>query len=221
MKKITSLVLIILLAGCTDEDAQRKAQIASQAASEAKASLAQLEWIVSAQKSALSLFSNYTNNRLSNLEARVYNGKSANISATEKGYALTTNEYGSFPVSVAEATPYLDGHKLMLSIGNPLAVSILNGKVVIRYNRKEPDAPDVDKLKDDGEKMKAWQKYSSDYDAWKANTKTVESNIQKPIDGSSWNAFEAILSPSKPEELGYISVELKITGISLLTKKGS
>jgi hypothetical protein len=217
--KLLLLILTIALTGCTDEVAQQKAEKAETEASEAKASLAELSRLVYAQKSAQSTFVFRSNNRLANLEKRVFEGKSANISAVQKGYSIASNEYGSFPISVSEATAYLDGHKITLSIGNPFSASINSGKVIIRYNRREPDAPDESKIKTDEERIKAWQKYSDDYDAWSANTRTAEISIQNEIKGSSWNSFDAILSPSKPEELAYLEVDLKITGISLLIKK--
>lgn len=41
------------------------------------------------------------------------------IDVASKGYSLVRNAHGVFPVSSKQVTPYLDGFKIVISVGNP------------------------------------------------------------------------------------------------------
>ena len=50
-----------------------------------------------------------------------------------QGFSIIKTAYGSFFVSVKEVQPYLDGFKIIFSIGNPSFATYLNPKITIRW----------------------------------------------------------------------------------------
>ena len=76
--------------------------------------------------------------------------------------------------------PYLEGHKITLSIGNPYAFTFSNVKGNLNYGKDWPDASD----------------------------KKVEVSFTESLRGGAWNTLVVTVNPSKPEEMRVLYIEL-------------
>jgi hypothetical protein len=69
--------------------------------------------------------------------------KKAVLSATSKGYAFLDCNAGRLLVSCDGATPYLDGYKVSLAIGNPLNVTFSGFRLAVRSGTVPPLQPNI------------------------------------------------------------------------------
>jgi hypothetical protein len=70
---------------------------------------------------------NNLNNRISNIDSiRAY------VSTEDEGYGIAKTKHGSFTVSCEGVTPYLDGYKVKLSIGNLTSATFNGFKLIVR-----------------------------------------------------------------------------------------
>jgi len=62
------------------------------------------------------------------------NDQYAVIDTTElNNFGLAKTEYGNFPISIEDVTPYLDGYKLTISVANPTTMRFTGMEVDIRW----------------------------------------------------------------------------------------
>jgi len=114
------------------------------------------------------------------------------------GFSRIDTSNGFFLVSVKKLTPYADGHKITLSIGNPLAASYTDIKVKIRWGKR-------------------YNKTLGKYSDWEKTFHETEETILGRTAGGAWNDRTIVLSPSTPEEIGDIRVSLDTNTVSLLS----
>ncbi len=71
------------------------------------------------------------------LRMRVGNmsGGSAEVSTEEKGYSIAQTKYGSFAVICKNVTPYLDGYKVQLDIGNLTSARFNGAKISLLWGK--------------------------------------------------------------------------------------
>jgi hypothetical protein len=124
------------------------------------------------------------------------------VNLKEKGgFEKLNTRYGSLFVSPVSATPYLDGYKIILQIGNPHFCTFCNPKfsVVWRMSYK--------KLKEQGLKFSDWDK----------SKKEKEFCLQSKIEAGKWNFIELILTPCSVDELGCVELKFDCNTVSLGT----
>ena len=70
-----------------------------------------------------------------NLKVQVGNmvGGYADVSTEEKGYSIAQTKYGSFAVVCKNVTPYLDGYKVQLGIGNLTSARFNGAKIGLMW----------------------------------------------------------------------------------------
>ncbi|MBL8525567.1 MAG: hypothetical protein JNN20_17950 [Betaproteobacteria bacterium] len=76
--------------------------------------------------------------------------------------------------------PYLEGHKITISIGNPYAFTFSNVKGSLNYGKDWEDQAD----------------------------KKVEISFTDTLRGGAWNTLVVTVNPSKPEEMRLLNIEL-------------
>jgi hypothetical protein len=59
----------------------------------------------------------------------------ANVSTEEKGYAIAQTKYGSFVVRCKNVTPYLDGYKVQIGIGNLTTAQFTGAKIHLVWGK--------------------------------------------------------------------------------------
>lgn len=137
------------------------------------------------------------------------------LNLAKKGHGVAHNEYGAFPVSVEDAEPCLDGHKVRFRIGNLAAASVTSVSLRITYGPQEPDLPGNFGTLNEVEKQKALQDYGRRLVENQKNRRTLIVNTEKDFPPASWNFVDVAFSGSKPEELGRLAVIVNAKGLAL------
>jgi hypothetical protein len=83
----------------------------------------------------------WASNRLADLEAR--NGSSTTVQTDDSGYGTIHVDQGIFIVRAVSATPYLDGYKVHLKIGNSTSATFRGATTNIMWGTSQ-DSTDKD-----------------------------------------------------------------------------
>jgi hypothetical protein len=209
MKYIGLILLPLLLTSCLDDQG-------------ARSQIAELETRISSLEAELSAIREASNQVASNLLKFQVEMASKNeaefpaiVDSASKEYAIATNRFGAFPVGIENAETYLDGHKVKFRVGNLTSASLTNVKLEIVFGERNPDPPkELDELSDRG-KSKGWSEWGTKMRHNLENRRTLTVDAGKDLAPGSWNMAEAIISPSKPEDLGRIEVRVIVMGMKL------
>lgn len=136
--------------------------------------------------------------RLSSLEIAqlVAEGNTTvNLDVGARTYHRIETNNGSFLLSVIDAKPYANGHKLILHVGN-LQSAIYSGfSLKVKWGR--PCCPD------------------NDYAKWQRSLHEKEPSFTSELRPGHWNRIELILSPATLEELGYVNVGMTTNEVKM------
>lgn len=75
------------------------------------------------------------------LDSPFYGEKTATLDPDSKGYSYVSTDKGVFLFTVDGAEPFLDGHKIILRIGNPMNMTFSGFKLKVRYGKRPPAFP--------------------------------------------------------------------------------
>jgi len=120
--------------------------------------------------------------------------EAAFVSTEENSYATVKTEHGAFIVVCKEATPYLDGYKVKLAIGNITSASFSGAEITATWGAMNPVERFLDEHK-------------------KEQKKTF--NLTTIFPPGQYSDIEIVLTPAKPEEIKKIKVSLLFNSISL------
>jgi hypothetical protein len=139
--------------------------------------------------------------RVELLEMRVDSLEKVNQAAPlqidNRGFAIGRTQYGPFLVNSKEATPYLDGYKVGLTIGNLVAAKFRGARLTVTWGRHCD---------------------SSDYVAWlrcSHERKTREFHFTDEFLPQKWTPVEITLAPAKPEEVKELFVQVEFDTVGL------
>ena len=123
--------------------------------------------------------------------------KTAQIdSSSQDLFQRIDTSVGTFLVVLRNVEPYLDGYKIYLAIGNPYSVSFNNLTFKVKWGKK-------------------FDRETMEYTEWKNSLRSKDFSFPKTLNPATWNKIQFILSPSNPEELGYIKLEMSIKTIAM------
>ena len=213
MKYIAPAILAFLLVGCS-EDRDARARISSL---EARVSSLETQ-LAAAGDEAKKLASSLGSVQVG-MWSKIESESAAAVDPASKGYAIARNEYGAFPVIIEDAQPYLDGHKVKFRVGNLTSAAMTDVKLDIVYGVRDPAFPTRDQKLSEAESAKAFEQFFATVEQNKKTRRRLTVDAGKDFAPASWNTVEAIISPSKPEDLGRLEVSVKITGMKLSTPK--
>jgi hypothetical protein len=130
------------------------------------------------------------------LQFRVDNLESgdASISTEEHAFGVAKTEFGSFTISTRAVTPYLDGFKVKLSIGNLTSADFNGARITVTWG------PPFDK-KNPSESFRKQQK--------------KEFSVTNRLSSGAWTDLEVVLTPAKPEDVKTLSVGIKLNQLAL------
>jgi hypothetical protein len=122
---------------------------------------------------------------------------------------LTSHEYqrldtatGTFLVSFEDATPYLDGYRVTLSIGNPSFATFKGFKLKVKWNTKYDYA-----------------KYTTtSYEQWNKAMQERESSFVDELKPGAWNNITLLLPSTSNNQLGYFLLSMETSTVSLRTE---
>jgi hypothetical protein len=117
--------------------------------------------------------------------------------ADPNAYYRIDTKVGPLLVLLANAQPYLDGCKVELQIGNPLAVTFSGFEVMARWNTRYIAPADDQFL------------------SWKKNEKSKTFQFTQNLSPLHWSKVELVLPQTKAEDFGYLSVSVAVHNLSL------
>jgi TolA-binding protein len=124
---------------------------------------------------------------------------SISLDLTQKSYQRLDADNGFFLVSVSDAVPYLNGYKIQLKIGNPSYATYKDYKLKLRWSKPYD-----------------WGKYTQDsYDEWNKAIHEKEISFPGTLDAGAWNEADVVLAPVTADELGYLTLSIDATTLSL------
>ena len=125
--------------------------------------------------------------------------ETAQLDPSSRDFSQIDSDSGSFLVAVEDATPYLNGYRIKLKIGNPQYADFSNVSLKARWSRSYD-----------------WKKYSeSSYDSWQKAIHEKEITLNTTVSAGAWNHVEIDLIPCNVDELGFLEVSLKSPMIRL------
>lgn len=169
-------------------------------------------------QSLTSSFSNLNasvNLDIANLKQSVYGQKSAILDPSDKGYSYINTDKGVFLFTIDGADTFLDGHKIILRIGNPMNMTFSGFKLRVVYGRRPPEMPSTDISKTYDENRATSQKWWEDRRAWAKTVRTKDITFTDTLESGAWNKVNFILPDTKPEDVAYIDVSIFTDQVSL------
>jgi|GEM_PF-2687996 len=128
----------------------------------------------------------------------VFNVKDCN------GFSTLDSSLGRLFISPKEVKSHLDGHKIILSVGNPYNAVLTNPKIKLRWNR--PWKFEINELS-----------FEKQYINWENSFKEKEFNLLKDFKAGSWTEVELFISPSDPRDLENVEISIDISTVRLST----
>lgn len=153
-------------------------------------------------------------NGVLDLYQRPYTEKRVALNLTTHAFCYVECDAGRLGLMCVGAEPYLDGHKITLSIGNPFTAQFTGFKVKARFGPRPPAFP-VMNAGNGTDGSAELSSYQAKHNAWEKALKTQEASFTQPLTPGAWTKAELILSPSKAEEVGYVDVEIETDSLSL------
>lgn len=120
----------------------------------------------------------------------------ATVSTTEEAYDIAKTKFGPFTVSSRGATPYLDGFKIKLRIGNLTNAKFNGAKLNISWG------PPYDNK-------------SSNYEEWSKNQKKKTVDLTTSFSPGAFNDIEIALTPANAEEIKSFTVGIELNQLAL------
>jgi hypothetical protein len=137
--------------------------------------------------------------QLTRLEYAKDANKNIELDMSSRDSQRLDTDTGSFLVSVNDASPYLDGYRVMLDIGNPSFATYRGFNLTVKWNAKYN-----------------WDKFTErSYESWKKTTREKEISYTNSLDPGAWNAVEILLPATDSEHLSYCEISMQTHSISL------
>lgn len=115
------------------------------------------------------------------------------VTADSQSYTIVSTRHGPFTVALVGLTPYLDGYKAKLRVGNMSSAIFKGAKIDASWG------PLI----------------SAGVDDYLKNRKNKEFDLSTEFKGQSFTEFEIALSPAKPDEVKEIDIGLDFNVVSL------
>jgi hypothetical protein len=139
----------------------------------------------------------------------------AYLSSSSKGYQYVTTAAGRFLIKLDQIEPHLDGHKVSVQIGNPYLTTFTGFTLLVDFGVRPPTYPSSDSGSQDPTAQLNVLNYEVAFAAWKKTLMHSTISFTEVLTPGRWTKMQFFLSPSKPEDLGYIAVNLKLDKASL------
>ena len=124
------------------------------------------------------------------------------LDPTSKSYQRIDTSIGSLLVSVKGVTPYLDGYKVTLAVGNPYDMDFKGFLVSCKW----------------GASFTYTNGIVSNYEAVQNSQKSKDSQQTDVLYRGYWNAIELTIAPATADEIKNLRISIQPDTVSLLTK---
>ena len=137
--------------------------------------------------------------RLVRVELSQNANQTALLDLTSHAYQRLDSSTGTFLISFEDATPYLDGYRVTLSIGNPSFATFKGFKLHVKWNTKYD-----------------WDKYTSvSYEQWEKAMQERESSFVDELKPGTWNIITLLLPSTNNSQLSYFLASMETSTVSL------
>ncbi|MEX3856408.1 hypothetical protein AB3X94_20480 [Paraburkholderia sp. BR10923] len=128
----------------------------------------------------------------------VENDSSAMLDPASKSYGVAKTNLGNLLVSVDNITPYGDGYKLRLMVGNPNMVTYDGAKLKVQWAEKP-----------------RWGDASFDSTKWNASIQSKEIDVVNELLPGALNPVEVVISPATAAQTDYLTLTATLDKLSL------
>lgn len=186
-------ILVGLATSCSQNPAEDKAGADIAALKQQVAMLSQQ--LQQAQQSQVAL-----GGRVAMLEfwRSVDASNSAQLDPTSKSYGVAKTNLGNLLISVDNVSPYADGYKVRLMVGNPNMVTFDGAQLKVQWAEKP-----------------RWNDKSFDSTKWSASVQQKDVDIVNSLLPGTWNPVEVVISPATAAQTGYLAVSATLNKLSL------
>lgn len=120
------------------------------------------------------------------------------LDPTTRAYSVVKTNLGQLLVSVVDFSPYLNGYKLKLAVGNPSFATYNGAKIAVRWG----SAPQ-------------WGAKDFDGSKWNQNLQTKNIEVTNSLLPGSWNRVEIVLAPATADQTAYVALSMSLDQIAL------
>ncbi|HLX84401.1 MAG TPA: DUF3251 domain-containing protein [Terriglobales bacterium] len=204
---LNQLVVVSLILGLSFAPAQLIAQTKKSPAQQTPAlgrerDIADLRQQVATLKDKVTSLESTLSLCLALLKDKQDRSDSVTLDMNDHAYGRLDMDNGFLLVSVQEVTPYLDGYKVGLSIGNPLSASFAGFTAKVKWGKKYD-----------------YTKYTSEsFDEWQKGIQEKEVSFSNILQSGSWNKVELVLTPATAPQLGYVTLSITTNTVRLHTQ---
>jgi len=117
------------------------------------------------------------------------------LDPSSRGFLRLDSDNSTFLISLEDASPYLNGYRIKLDIGNPSDATFSNAKLKVRWSHA--------------------LKSIDSYDSWQKSIHEKEVTLTDDLAPGKWNSVTVDLIPCASDELGYLEVSLQTPTITL------
>lgn len=121
------------------------------------------------------------------------------VSTEEQGYGIAKTNFGAFTISANAVTPYLDGFKVKLRIGNLTSANFNGAKIAVSWG----GAKDI------------FEQIVNDVEGGSKNRKKKEVSVTNQFPSGAFTDLEVVLTPAKPEEIKTLWVGIQLDQLAL------
>lgn len=188
---------LLLVASCSDEKSQRLEQKVATLSNE----VAELSIGIKGAQYQLGQHRSELNNLNDDKMVReMYAPRQAVLDPTKKNFTPVERNGERFFIRCQDTTPYLDGYKVALAVGNPSSALYNGFKLTAVWGKALP--------------VKKWFDAAAQKE-WQSSLRTNEFTFTDELRPGTWNKVEIILSPAKSDELEYLAIGLQTGAVRL------
>jgi len=119
------------------------------------------------------------------------------LDPSSREFLRLDSETSTFMIALTDASPYLNGYRIKMNVGNPSDAKFSDAKLKVTWGRA----------------IKA----SDSYSVWLASLHEKEVTLTEDLLPGAWNPVSVDLIPCAPNELGYLVVSLETPSVLLRT----
>jgi hypothetical protein len=198
MRKIILIILVLSLSGCKLEDVFPVSAVLKNKVDAQQQTIVSLQNQITALKDQLNTLQANYNSRISKLETKVLSlwvdanyAQSTQLSVTERDYSVVKTNLGNLLFIVQDVSPYANGVKLKLRIGNLNSATFHGIKMDFSWGKNVGDSFN--------------------------HHKTVD--LTTDLLPGYWTEQDVILAPAKTDEMSYISVIATLNQVGLNSRR--
>jgi hypothetical protein len=121
--------------------------------------------------------------------------------AAGEGFSRLDTSVGSLVVSIQQVTPFADGVRVRLHIGNLTSATINGGTMKVKWGSRMPEL--------------FADSTGAAYDRWSKSLKEREVKFLETLQPGTWNNVNLTLPGTPPTQFGYLNLEMEVQNISM------